>query len=247
MEKEEYRKLFELEDQLWWFKGMRDISFTLLRRFLPNADALTILDAGCGTGGMLDSLRNLGTPVGIDLSTEALHFARQRNSPLLSNASVSHIPFLGGTFRLVTSFDVVYHRAVIDDETALAEMARVLSPQGLLLIRVPAYDWLRSRHDDAVHTRHRYGKRELKEKLENAGFDLLVMTHANCFLFPIALAKRLLEKVLTPGARSSEVEPMAEPWNGLLYAVLRLEAFLLRYGKLPFGLSLLALGRRKTD
>jgi SAM-dependent methyltransferase len=247
MEKEEYRKLFELEDHLWWFKGMRDISLALLKRFITDSHRLAVLDAGCGTGGMLQHLRELGAPVGIDISTDALHFAGRRKDQLLANASVSHIPFPDGTFELVTSFDVVYHRAVADDAKALAEMARVLRPGGTLLIRVPAYDWLRSRHDEAVHTRQRYRKRELKEKLENAGFHPLYMTHTNCLLFPIAVTKRLMEKVLTPETQDSEVEPMAEPWNGLLYSVLRLEAFVLRYGKLPFGLSLVALARRQTE
>jgi SAM-dependent methyltransferase len=246
MEKEEYRKLFELEDRLWWFKGMRDISLALLKRYIPDSRKLAVLDAGCGTGGMLQHLYELGAPVGIDISADALHFAGRRDNRLLANASVSRIPFLDGTFDLVTSFDVVYHRAVADDVEALAEMARVLRPGGTLFIRVPAYDWLRSRHDEAVHTRQRYGRKELEEKLENAGFHLLYMTHANCLLFPIAVAKRVMEKVLTPQTRDSEVEPMAEPWNGLLYRVLRFEAFILRYGKLPFGLSVVALARRQS-
>jgi SAM-dependent methyltransferase len=246
VEKEEYRKLFELEDHLWWFKGMRDISLVILNRFISDSGTLTLLDAGCGTGGMLQHLAALGLPVGIDISTDALQFAARRSEPILANASVSHIPFPDQTFDLVTSLDVVYHRAVADDSVALAEMARVLRPGGSLLIRVPAYDWLRSRHDEAVHTRHRYEKTELKEKLEKAGLQPLYTTYANCCLFPIALAKRLMEKVVSPTKRDSDVEPVAEPWNGLLYTVLRFEALVLRYAKLPFGLSLIALARRRT-
>jgi SAM-dependent methyltransferase len=244
VEKEEYRKLFELEDRLWWFLGMRDISLTLLKRFLPNGTSLRILDSGCGTGGMLQNLRKLGTPTGIDLSLDALHFAQRRREAPVALASVSEIPFPDETFELVTSFDVIYHKAVVDDEKALAETTRVLRPGGNLLIRVPANDWLRSRHDEAVHTRHRYGKSELRDKLERAGLEPLYVTYTNCFLFPVAVAKRLLEKVIPPATEDSEVEPMGEPWNRLLYRVLRFEAALLRFWRLPFGLSLVAVARK---
>lgn len=244
MEKEEYRKLFELEGEHWWFLGMRDISLTLLKRFLPSPRALTILDTGCGTGGMLQHLRELGTAIGIDLSADALHFAQRRSGARLTRASVAEIPFPDGTFELVTSFDVIYHKAVADDERALAETARVLRPEGILLIRVPANDWLRSRHDEAVHTRQRYGKKELEDKLERAGLEPLYVTYTNCLLFPVAVTKRLMEKVIPQATENSEVEPMAEPWNGLLYRVLRLEAAVVRYARLPFGLSLVAVARR---
>ena len=147
---------------------------------------------------MIPHLQSYGSVVGIDLSDEALAFARRRQKGHLVRSSLPSLPFASGAFDLVTSFDVIYHQAVADDQVALREMARVLRPGGTLLIRVPAHDRLRSRHDIVVHTRHRYAKRELKERLERAGLAPVYVSYVNCFLFPVAVASRLVDKVL-PG------------------------------------------------
>ncbi len=241
MEKEEYRRLFELEDHLWWFTGMSEISRSLLDRFCPETRPLSILDAGCGTGGMLPHLAGYGPTVGADLSREALGFARRRETGHLTCASLTQLPFPAETFDVVTSFDVIYHRAIRDDEVALAEIARVLRPQGTLLLRVPAHERLRSHHDEAVHTRQRYGRKELIEKLRRAGLRPLYITYANCFLFPIAVLKRLAEGLLPGSHEGSDVKPVPAALNRVLRSVLYVEARVMSWTRLPFGLSLIAV------
>jgi SAM-dependent methyltransferase len=244
MERDEYQRLFQLEDTLWWFRGMREISDVLLRRFFREFDPETrILDAGCGTGGMLTHLKMWGRPIGLDYSAEAIRFARDRTSSPLARGDVLRLPFAPNSFDLVTSFDVLYHARVQDDENALREAARVLRPHGLLLLRVPALDWLRGRHDDAVHTRHRYGKRELESKLQQAGFRILFVSYANFLLLPFALLRRGTES-LRPGRRGSEVEPVSSFLNHILYGVMWLEARWIRFATLPLGLSLVAVARK---
>jgi SAM-dependent methyltransferase len=245
MEKEEYRRLFELEDHLWWFAGMNEISLSLLERFCPQTRPLSILDAGCGTGGMLPHLTGYGPTVGIDLSRDALDFAHRRETGHLARASLDQLPFPAETFDLVTSFDVIYHRAIPDDEVALTEIARVLRPGGTLLLRVPAHEGLRSQHDEAVHTRQRYGRTEVVDKLRRIGFRPLYVTYANCFLFPIAAVKRLVEGHLPGGKEGSDVKPVPAILNRLLLSVLRLEARVVKRFRLPFGLSLIAVASRQ--
>ncbi len=246
MEKEEYRRLFELEERLWWFLGMRDISLTLLNRFLPQPiEPLAILDAGCGTGGMIRHLTSYGSVVGVDLASDALAFARLRNPERLVQGSLLRLPFPAETFDLVSCFDVIYHQAVPDDDAALAEIARVLRKEGTLLLRVPAHDRLRSQHDNAVHTRHRYARKELDEKLRRRDLHPLFMSYANCFLFPVAFAMRSLEKFVPGEDRGSEVRATSSMTNRLLIYFLKLEALILRATGLPFGLSLLAVARRR--
>ena len=244
MEKEEYRRLYELEDRLWWFVGMRHITLTLIDRFLSGSEDLLILDAGCGTGGMLPYLGRFGTRLGIDISDEALQFVRLRETEPLARASVSNLPFRVHSFDLVTSFDVIYHRAVENDELAMAEMARVLRPNGSLLIRVPAYNWMRSAHDDAVHTGRRYTRRGLDKKLRRAGLRPTFVTYANTLLFPVAVAYRFLGKLRPHRRHGSDVGPMIPSLNRWFGAALKLEAGILRHSRLPFGLSVIALAQK---
>jgi SAM-dependent methyltransferase len=250
VEEDEYRKLFELEDELWWFRGMSAIAMGLVDRFVARSESsrLRILDAGCGTGGMLRALERKGAALGIDVSTEAIRFARRRAGPSpLVRGDVSRLPFASSSFDLVTSFDVLYHRNVPDDALALAELARVLKPGGILLMRVPAFDRLRSRHDEAVHTRQRYARKELTSKLESAGFAPLFVSFLNCLLFPVALARRWAERFSSTRHSGSEVEPVGPTLNAILLGVLRFEERLLRLAPLPFGLSLVAVGKKDSS
>jgi SAM-dependent methyltransferase len=149
-------------------------------------------------------------------------------------------PFPSGTFDLVTSFEVIYHRAVTDDSAALGEFARVLKPSGWLLLRVPAHDWLRGAHDRHVHTQRRYGARELRGKIVQAGLTVRRLTPVGAWLLPLAALRRLTQR--DSAAESDVTEPA--PWlNAALTEALAAEAAWLRHWNLPFGLSLLVLAQ----
>ncbi len=115
---------------------------------------------------------------------------------------------------------------------------------------MPAHDWLRGHHDTAVHTRHRYGKRELQEKLQRAGLKPNYVSYANCFLFPVAASMRFSERFLNLEGREdrgSDVKEVPPPINWLLTAILKLEAAILSRQALPFGLSLVAVAEKTSE
>jgi SAM-dependent methyltransferase len=209
---------------------------------------LRILDAGAGTGGNLRWLSRFGSAYGIDLAREALRFCRARSLTTVARASVTDLPYRDATFDLVTSFDVIYHLGVSDDVAALSEAARVLKPGGTLLVRVPAFDALRSAHDAAVHTRQRYTLGELREKVQRAGLQVRRATYANGLLFPLAAASRLATRS-RPGRPAehedrSDVRPAAPLANAVFGAALAAEAALLTRWDLPAGLSALVVAER---
>lgn len=244
MDASEYTTMYKVEDRHWWYCGMRAITSTLLDRYAgPRLPA--ILDAGCGTGANLVLLNRYGAATGVDIEPAALALCRQRQLFRLARASVTELPFASSSFDLVTSFEVLYHLDVSDDQAAINEFYRVLKPGGWLLLRLPAHDWLRGRHDVAVHTRHRYTTAEARRKVEASGFSVARLSYANCLLFPLALAKRVAEKAL-PESAGSDVGP-PPPGNRILAAILGLEAAWLRRWSLPWGLTVLCLAHKPQE
>jgi SAM-dependent methyltransferase len=245
MEREQYAIMARREEHHWWYSGMRRVALSVLEHVLDGRRNARILDAGCGTGGTTVELRRFGDVVGVDLAWEALEPARGRGLTRLARGSVERLPFLSGSFDAVTSFEVVYHLGVAQDTCALMEMRRVLKPGGLLLLRVPAHDWLRGEHDRLVHTRHRYTRAEVTRKLEDAGFAIEQLSWANSVLFPPAVAKRMLEKLqsATADAEPDLWQPPG-PLNAVLENAVAVESALIPRGvPLPFGLSILAVAR----
>jgi len=251
MEAEQYEVMARREDSHWWYCGMRHAALAVLRQSLQGATSPRILDAGCGTGGTMVRLQEFGGRVfGVDLAREALLPAGSRGlAGRLTQGTIEALPFRNASFDVVTSFEVVYHAGVQNDRRALEEFRRVLRPSGLLLLRLPAHDWLRGQHDRLVHTRHRYSRREVDRKLRDAGFAVELLSWANTVLFPPAVAKRLLERLVArKGDASSSAEPdlwqPPAPLNNLLEQCVAVEAFALpRHLPLPFGLSVIAMGR----
>ena len=244
MNPEEYEVMYQVEDHHWWYLGMRHITCHLLDRHLPRVGpALKILDGGCGTGAAMKYLCRYGEVTGFDYAAEALRFSQKRGHTRLAQASVLEIPFARDLFDLIVSFDVICERGV-HDEQALAEFARILKPGGLVMLRLPAYDWLRGKHDIATHILHRYTRGEIGAKLKGSGFTPLCLSYANMFLFPIVVAKRLSERLFSPHQTGSDLTLDPGALNGALCTILSAEALLVSSSGLPFGLTVVAVARK---
>jgi SAM-dependent methyltransferase len=253
MQTEDYEYLHALEGNFWWFAGMREITAALLDQALPRSVNRRILDAGCGTGGNLEWLERYagtGEVVGIDLVADALKFCRERKCSRLAQASVTQLPFSDSSFDLVTSFDVLIQLpGPVADQDAIGEMYRVLRPGGKLFVRVAAYEWMRSGHDEALATQRRYSLPALQEKLKLAGFRILRATYANSALLPLAAVNRLLLKRVGLTNKGSDVKPLppALQWvDGILKTALRVEARWLarNQARLPAGLSAICIAEK---
>ncbi len=248
MDEQEYRAIYTLEEKHWWYIGLQDLVFDSVSRYFKGVAGLKVLDGGCGTGAVLKRLLAGGNEaVGIDFSPLALGFCRERNIERLVRASVSGLPFLSGSFDLVVSLDVIYHAAVKDDVEALREFRRVLKKDGVLILNLPAYEFLRSHHDEANHTQRRYTKGPLADKLRTAGFEIEKITYRNTLLFPLIAGIRLLKKTFFKPQTvraGSDLAPLPEPINRALARLLLLENAALRLTNLPFGTSLYCVARR---
>ncbi len=250
MDEREYFHMYEEEERHWWYVGMRTVVLSLLPpASLPRG--LRVLDAGCGTGYNMRWFRqHYGAGVtGADVSPVGLDFCRQRGEHDLVRADAASLPFSGGVFDLVVGFDVLTQ---LRDESAraaaLKDFLRVLKPGGRMLLRVAAYERLRSSHDTVIMTYHRYGRTELLNAVVEAGFRLLRLTNANTILFPAAALWRLLKRAgLAP--TGSDVRPEtrgSDRLNQAMTTVLRIEAAILRRFRFGFrfGLSIFLLAAK---
>lgn len=210
---------------------------------------IRILDAGCGTGGLIRRMQAIRPEwrwTGLDVSPLACDLARRLNGESglggveICEGSVTKLPFDDGSFDAVVSADVLYH--VDDDREALREFFRVLRPGGAVVVNVPAYRWLWSYHDEAVHARRRYARGEVLAKLDEAGFGEARATYWNTLPFPLIVARRKLLPAPRNGSDVRLYPPLVEACFNAAMALER--AWLGGVGRLPFGSSVLAVARK---
>jgi ubiquinone/menaquinone biosynthesis C-methylase UbiE len=242
MNPQEYETMYRVEDRHWWYEGLRKMIGSALSDYGP-PDGSRFLDIGCGTGANMAMLSGRYDMAGIDISGQALALCRARSIQPLARGSANAIPLAAEQFDAALMMDLLYHAAVSDKAEALREAKRVLKPGGLLLINVPAYDWLRSSHDRAIHTDTRFTRGEINCLLEAAGFKTERATYWDTLLFPAAVAARLWGK-LRPREGSDLESPPGKLANTFLQAILRAERLALRHTDLPFGLSIFAVARK---
>ncbi len=239
----EYAHMYRLESTYWWYVARRKLLQWGLKSALKGGGPQRILDMGCGTGLNERVLRQFGEVTSADQSDEALRFTRSRGVQQLVCCSAEQLPFSRDSFDVITALDVLEH--ITEDNQALTELMRVLKPGGLLFITVPAYGFLWSEHDEALHHRRRYSAHELRNKLAAAGLEVERITHFITLLFFPILAVRILQNLRKKSVEPKTSHVILPGWlNSTLTGVLGLERFLLRFLNLPVGVSLVCWARK---
>src|SRR5262249_46303131 len=152
------------------------------------------------------------TLFGLDVAPEAVDGVKKRGETKIVEASVTDIPYRSEHFDVVFSFDVICQIPLETHEQSITEMYRVLKPGGVLFVRTPAFEWLRSSHDADLHTQHRFTLPELQQLLTRAGFKVRFATYANAFLFPIVVLRRFLKRFGIGGGTDVKPLPKALAW-----------------------------------
>jgi len=251
----EYEIMSRVEQTHWWYRGLRDsIASALARPDLALPATPRVLDAGCGTGENLRMLQRTLDPGylgGFDHAAEALEFARTKAPGAdLYRSDICDPELHVDSLDLLVSLDVIYIPGVERSMAGLRRLVGALRPGGLFVLNLPAYNWLYSEHDVAIHTSQRFVAGEVRALLEELGLDVALLSYRLCLLFPMVVLSRLPGMFRArPGDCTTRSDLHAGRGTALgkfLYAILRLENRLLTGGLyLPWGSSVFAVGRER--
>jgi SAM-dependent methyltransferase len=247
-------ELFAAEKRHFWFRARGIVLGRLVGQLVRDlAPGYRVLEVGCGNGHVLRILERVcvgGTVTGMDLSAQRLDFARSRTNCALRQGDLHQLP-RGETFDLIGMFDVLEH--VADDVGAVRTLSQVLTPNGRLVLTVPAHRSLWSYADTHAGHYRRYQVRQLEEVLTAGGLKVQYCTQFMAALFPLMWLGRRLSALWGGPQAGEQGEPelflrelrIVPIVNGVLRRLLECEAPLIaRRRRLPLGTSLLALARR---
>lgn len=247
MNEAEYARLAEREFSYWWHVGRLRIIESYLRKQARGKKDLRILNVGCGTGGTIATLERYGTVDNVDASDEAVTRMQQLGYQRVRKIDGAELPYPEKTYDIVGAFDVLEH--IRDDAAALSEWRRVLKDDGSILLTVPAYQWLWSGHDVAVHHFRRYTKGRLKQVATAAGLAACDSSYAFVFSLPLVAGFRLLHKKKVDAAADAETSFVDVPsWvNSMFTRILYAEASAHRFISFPVGTSVIASLRKRPE
>ena len=231
----------ELAGTHWWHVGRRRLFAREITRLALPRHA-RILDIGTSAGTNLQMLQEMGFESfsGLDQSTVALEYCRRRGFTV-REGDITALPDADRSLDAVLATDVIEH--VDDDAAALAEIARVLTPGGAVLITVPAFQSLWGLQDEVAHHKRRYRKAELMRLVAAAGLVVERHYYFNYILFVPIFAARMAMKAANVKVES-EAHVNTPALNWILSGLFNLDIATAPYVRPPFGVSALVLARK---
>ncbi len=253
MNPQAYELMSEMEERHWWYRGLRgSIARTLNRRRFRMRRGANILDAGCGTGGNLRFLRQLLQPTylgGFDFSPLAVRLAKQKTPDAdVYQGDICAPEIHVKQLDLILSCDVLYSPGFDAAVPGLQQLVAKLSPGGIFVLNLPAYDWLYSEHDVAIHTSERYTASKVRGLLERLGLKVELVTYRMFFLFPALVMARLPSILRTKPSKEmarSDLSMPSKPINFILSGIMGFEnAGSVAGVRYPWGSSVFAVARK---
>lgn len=245
MDKNYYIEYYKLERENWWFKARLEIIRAQIKKITKGRHNLKILNIGTATGATSIMLQEFGSVKSIEYDKDCYEFVKQRLDIDLEQGSILDLQFRDEEYDLVCAFDVVEH--VEDDKKAVAEMLRVCKSEGNIMITVPAFNFLWSKHDEVNHHFRRYTWAMLKPLFNHE--KVVFHSYFNSILFFPITAVRLLSKLFPLNRKGSGSDfglVNSAVLNKIFYRLFKSENIFLASGiSLPFGISLIAIAKKK--
>jgi predicted TPR repeat methyltransferase len=239
MYKSEYDNMYTNEMKHWWYVTLHNLILKIIKQHFGSNKQISILDAGCGTGGFLAKLKGYSIIEGFDFSENAIQYCHQRG---LEQCYIQDLNSWQTTkkYDVIVSSDVLYHKNIIDDQLILNRFYDALNPGGILILNLPAFELLKRKHDIVVETKKRYTKRSVTNLFLHSKFQEINITYRLPFFFFVVLFQKFFEKIRS--TETSDIGSVPSWMNHLLIAILHLENKLLLLNlKAPFGTSVLCV------
>lgn len=245
MEKQEYSLMFKFEVQYWWYVGLHQLIKHYIKKFSHNNTKKNILDAGCGTGRMLQLLSDYENIEGFDLSEEAIEFAKKRELKNLRVKDITAWKPVSNNYDFVISSDVICSTGINNENEILDNFYKSLKKGGKLFLNLPAFEILRRNHDIAVHVRKRYKRKEFIKDLKKAGFKIKVATYRLPLLYFVILMQKIFEKKSSIENAKSDLKEIPKLINSLLIKYNQIENYFIKSGfRFPIGSSLFIVAEK---
>lgn len=242
-----FPSLYEAEDDYWWSAARRSLVVRLLQRYCEFKNP-RLIDVGCGGGGFLKSLAGYGKLFGVESSSSAAIHALGKSSAKIIRGDATDLPFKDSRFDILTSLDVIEH--LDSDGDALKEYHRILTDDGIVILTVPAFEFLWSPRDTVLAHKRRYTARGLKRLLTKAGFKVMKCSYTNLFYFPGLLIYSLFS---TAFKRKRNLEKtmfvLALPkWVSTFFSwILKIEELIVMHVGMPIGTSIICVAKKETE
>jgi len=240
MENYFYNLLYQYEEKHWWYCVRRKLVHKLIKLYKPSGTPLRILDIGCGTGKLNEELAKYGEMTGIDKSSEAIKFCKQRGINNVIQNSIEDFETKDG-FDCIIALDILEHCK--DDKIVIEKIYNLLKKDGIAIIFVPALKHFWGKQDIVSHHYRRYTYSELSNKFQKSGFKILTQSYFNFFLsLPIFIARKITN--LLNMKFESELRFNNRIINEICKFIFNLETYFLPKTKFPFGVSLLGVYKK---
>jgi SAM-dependent methyltransferase len=173
--------LYKVESNHFWFKCRRKKIVNFFKKYINTHQ--NIIEIGSGTGSVSRALVSAGyKPAVGELHLSGLYYAKTYGIKDLYQFDLFSPPFLN-EFECVGMFDVLEH--LEEDALAIKNVAKMLKPKGLMILTVPAHNWLWNRDDKIAGHKRRYSKETLVSVVESSGFSVLEVRYFFIFILPL--------------------------------------------------------------
>ena len=243
-----YLEMSLVEQSHWWYRSLHDLVLTNIKKHFARND-ISILDAGCGTGGCLLHLKNSGYSdiSGFDLSETAVEICNKKGL-LVSHLNVNEIEKFhnGKRFDVIVCNDVFYFLSLEERKSTINKMFGLLNYRGIVIMNLPALKAFRGIHDVVVGISERFNIKHVEQMGVDRCFNKSIY-YWPFFLSPLIFIERLKQRVVLGLKKNvdmrADIQLPNKMINQILYRIVKFENLALSFK--PFGSSMLLVLSRK--